>query len=315
MATLFFSIDVKTSAGLAPQVSAHHHAVVNRAWTESRVFEKRMVKRLGGGKVDIVADQVHQLEGSHAEVPRFFHDLVDGFHGRAAVAQNAQRLVVKGAGDTVDDKARRVFGASRRLADGANERGGFVHGFVGRAVALNDFHQRHQGRGIEKMQPQDPLRMLRARGNRGYGERRCVGGDEGFRAADGVELFENVALQLEYFRGRFNNQSVARKIFKLRRAVQPVKDLLLFFGANLSPFAATFEKGADPAQTGVDELLLDVVQERLKAPLRRHLRDAGAHGAGADNSNCFIVISHTFFCLASGVSRLESKLKTLDSGL
>src|SRR3990167_9419325 len=118
MATLFFSIDVKTSAGLAPQVSAHHHALVNRAWTESRVFEKRMVKRLGGGKVDIVADQIHQLEGPHAEVPRFLHDPVDSFHGRAAVAQNAQRLIIKGAGDAVDDKARRVLGAGRRLADG-----------------------------------------------------------------------------------------------------------------------------------------------------------------------------------------------------
>jgi hypothetical protein len=76
--------------------------------------------------------------------------------------------------------------------------------------------------------------MLRARGNRGYGERRCVGGDEGFRAADGVEPFKNIARQLEYFRGRFDDQCVAREIFELRRAVQPVEDLLFFFGADLS---------------------------------------------------------------------------------
>ena len=59
------------------------------------------------------------------------------------------------------------------------------------------------------------------------------------------------------------------------------------FGAELAALAAALEKVFDFAQAGVDELLLDVVDESLEAGLGGDLRDSRAHGAGAEDGDFF----------------------------
>src|SRR5918995_2684046 len=112
---LLFIVDIEASAGFASQVAAHHHALLDWARTKPRIVKKRLVERLSGGKVYVVADKIHQLERSHAEVARLFHDPVDGLHRGVAVTKNAQRCIVKRPSNAIDDKPRRVFGARRGL--------------------------------------------------------------------------------------------------------------------------------------------------------------------------------------------------------
>jgi len=59
-----------------------------------------MVKRLGGGKVDIVADQVHQLEGAHPEPAQLAHAIDTDIKRWTAVAKKA------GVKAIVDDAVR-----------------------------------------------------------------------------------------------------------------------------------------------------------------------------------------------------------------
>ena len=56
-----------------------------------------------------------------------------------------------------------------------------------------------------------------------------------------------------------------------------------------------FRKLLHPAQAGVDEFLLDVVDNRFEARLGGDLRDPGAHGAGAEDGDFFGFVSHDKF--------------------
>src|SRR5262245_7335072 len=116
MARLFFVIDVKTAARFSSEISPHDHFMLNVAWPKPRIFKKRSIKRLRGCKIDVVPDQIHQLKRTHAEIARQSHDAIDGFNRRVAVTQYAQRLVVKGTGHPVNDKARSVLCPGRGFA-------------------------------------------------------------------------------------------------------------------------------------------------------------------------------------------------------
>src|SRR3989338_10869398 len=113
MATLFLPIVVKAPAGFPSQVARQQHALLNRVGAESRIMERGLVERLRGGKVDVDADQVHELERTHGETARLLHNAVYRQYLGLIVAQDAQGFVVKGTGDPVDDEARRVLGRHR----------------------------------------------------------------------------------------------------------------------------------------------------------------------------------------------------------
>src|SRR4029450_13951929 len=109
MARLLFVIDVKPPTCFPPEISPHDHFMLNRAWPKPRIFKKRSVKRLCCCKVDVVPDQIHQLKRTHAEIARQSHDAINGLNGRIPVSQYAQRLVIKGTGNPVNDEARSIF--------------------------------------------------------------------------------------------------------------------------------------------------------------------------------------------------------------
>src|SRR5688572_5655809 len=95
IAQLLLVIDIEAPAGFASQVAAHHHPLLNRARTKPRVLKKRLIERFGSSEVDVVTDQIHELERSHPEVARVFHDAIDRLYRGIAVSKNAQRFIVK----------------------------------------------------------------------------------------------------------------------------------------------------------------------------------------------------------------------------
>ena len=73
------------------------------------------------------------------------------FYTSVAVVQYSG-LGLEGTGNPVNDKSRGIFSAGRVFADRAYQVGLFLNCLRGRAVALDDLHQRHQRRRIEEMQ-------------------------------------------------------------------------------------------------------------------------------------------------------------------
>src|SRR5262245_19310022 len=106
---LLFVIKVKAAARLASQISSHHHPLLNRTGPKPRILEERSVERIGGRKIDVMPDQVHQLKRTHAKIARLSHDPVDRFNRGAPVTQDSQGLVVKGTGNAIDDETRGIF--------------------------------------------------------------------------------------------------------------------------------------------------------------------------------------------------------------
>ena len=87
--------------------------------------------------------------------------------------------------------------------------------------------------------------------------------------------------------------------------MEPIEDLGFRFRGDFTSFPAALEKTADAAQTRVDELLLDVIQERLETRLRRHLGDARPHGAGANDADFFYLVTHSVRCFGFKVQCSE----------
>src|SRR5262245_41504428 len=314
-ARLLFVIGVKTSPGFTTQIVAHDHALLNRTGPEAGVFEKRAVERLGGGEVDVVADQIHQLEGAHAEVPRRLHDSIDGFYRGIPVAENAQRFIVKWSRDTIDDEAWRVLGARRSLAHGAHQRCSVFNGRRAGAIALNHFDQSHQRRRIEEMQAKNSFLVLRRGADGRNAERRGVAREQCIRLADGIQLLEDVALQFELLGSGFDDQTASFAILKLGGRAETVEDLLFLFRGQFAAVAAASGKTLHPVKAGIDEFLLDVVDERLKTGLSGDLGDARAHRARAEDGDFFGLVSHRKLDAVSSLkSRVSSSSqKTRDS--
>ena len=83
-------------------------------------------------------------------------------------------------------------------------------------------------------------------------------------------------------------------VIQTRAGVKALEDFRFLFGADLAALAAALEKAFDFPHAHVDELLLDIVEESLKAGLGGHLGDARAHGAGAEDGDFFIWVGHVF---------------------
>src|SRR5690349_24036615 len=113
--------------------------------------------------------------------------------------------------------------------------------------------------------------MNGARGDGSNRKRRGVARQQSIRVADRVELFENVAFELEILRRCFDDQSCFLAIFETGRPTESVDNRRFFFSRNFSPLAAPLEKTANPAETFLDEFLFDVVENRRETRLRRNL--------------------------------------------
>src|SRR5206468_13015535 len=104
------------ASGLEAQEAGVDEFLLQDRGGEARVAKISVEHRLRDGKIDVVADQVHQLEGAHAKTPAIAQYGVDGGRVGALLLQQAQRLGVERAGDAVDDEAGGRFRVHRVLA-------------------------------------------------------------------------------------------------------------------------------------------------------------------------------------------------------
>src|SRR3989338_8429626 len=128
-------------------------------------------------------------------------------------------------------------------------------------------------------------RMISTRAMSGGGLKKCIPTTRsGCRAAEGIEFFKHVALEVELLRGCLDDQRAFPEILQPERADKPLQDLLLFLGGHFSSRPAPLEKAPDPAQPIIYKLLRDIIEKGLEACLSTDLGDTGPHGAGAQHA-------------------------------
>ena len=229
--------------------------------------------------------QVHQLEGAELEAHLVFEDAVDGGEVSHTLAGHAQGFSPIAAPGVIDDKAGGVLCRYR----GMTELAGVVHqaladrrrGFQPR----NHFYHPHQRHRIEKMVTRQALRRFQGRTDGCHRQRGGVGGQHGVGRHDGLQIGEQALLDVELFNDGLDHQIAAREVGQGGGDAHTVQipGLLLCrepaFGGQLAPGVG--QGGA----RGVGSTWLQIEQQDLASRLGRHLSDAAAHGAGANNAD------------------------------
>ncbi|MCY1235624.1 hypothetical protein D9M72_482470 [compost metagenome] len=180
--------------------------------------------------------------------------------------------------DAVGDEARDVLAHQHRPLAGEPQRGHHAsHGVFGGGVVAHDFHQRDDVGGGEEVGAHEAVAPHDGAGDGVDGQARGIGGEEGGRGAEGVELGENAALELQVFRHGLDHQVAVAGRF------QPGRDLNALHrfldpagGVDVQLAVYRLERAFQGAFHRVDQ---DDVQS-----LRGEQRgDAAAHGACADD--------------------------------
>jgi hypothetical protein len=90
-------------AALAAVVAGGHELVLDAGGLESRIEVEGRPDRSSHRGVHVVADEIHQLERTHAEAGAA-DDLVDSCWRRHLLLDEPQRLAVEAASDPVDNE-------------------------------------------------------------------------------------------------------------------------------------------------------------------------------------------------------------------
>ena len=213
------------------------------------------------------------------------HGGVDALSGGNAGVQNVSSLVDHGNQDLVDDEAGSLVDLDGLLADGHGAVPNGLEGLVGGVGAADDLNQLHDGGGVEEVHADEAVSALGGGGDGGDGDGGGVGGQNGLGLADLVQLSEDGLLDLQILDGGLNDQIGVSSQAQIGGEGHLVGDGLL---AGLVQLALGNQLVQTLVQTGLgslDDLVLNVADDDLKALLGESLSDIQTHGAAADNNN------------------------------
>ena len=113
--------------------------------------------------------------------------------------------------EEVHEEPRRVLGDDCFLAEASGKGKASLEGVGTRGVGAHDLHQRHQGHGIEEVQSDESIRPASSRGHRLDGQARGVGGEDGARPAQEVQLRPEAVLDGEVLGDRLDDRGRSRR--------------------------------------------------------------------------------------------------------
>ncbi len=281
---LAIGVAVEAGAGLAADQAAHRADRRDGRRAVAGFLVELVVDGFHHRVRDVQPGQVHQLEGAHAEAGLLAHDGVDIGEAGHAFLRHLQAFDVHAAAGMVDDEAGHVLAAHRGVAQAARQcHQRIAHGRVaGQAVDhLDHLHQRH---GIEEVVACDAARLLGADRDRGDRQRGGVGGDHGIRAQDGFQLRHQVALDFQLLDNGLEHHVAAGQVVQRGAGHNARQRGSAFLGTHLA-LVGQLGEGVLQVLAGCGHgLRVGIVEADGQAGLRGDLRNAAAHGAGADDA-------------------------------
>ena len=138
--------------------------------------------------------------------------------------------------------------------------------------------------GLKKCMPTTRSGMRQAGGDRGDGQRRRVGRQDAIGPDDPFELRQQRTLDVDVFDDRLDHQAAGRKVHQLRR-LDTRGHGARRFGVHLAALRERLQRLGHGPERALDRACLGVGQQYTMSGLRGHLRNAGAHRAGADDAD------------------------------
>jgi hypothetical protein len=250
---------------------------------EPRLVVIPLEKRLGDGEVDVVAYEVGELQGPHAE-PGPAYRRVD-LLGLAPNLDEPERLQVKRPGDPVHDEPRRVGDPDRRLAQAFGEflRAAHDRGVRGRSGDhLDEAHRRHR---VEEVHARHAFGAFRGRRDPGDGERGGVRCENRVATNYVLEVGEDLLLDLHVLDHGLYDQRRVGAIVEGGRRRDPVEHLPALVLREPPPLYPALQVSLDGLPAAGQGVLLDVQQHRRHARKRGALRDPRPHGPRPHDRN------------------------------
>ena len=249
-----------------------------------------VVDGAGHRVVDVLADQVHELQGAHRKPAALAHDGIDVSGCGNLLEQQAERLGVEGSGHTVDDEPGRGRGVDSVLAPGTHQVPDLTGNVRGRGKSADDLHQLHGGCRIEEMQPEQARWILECRTQFRDREGRRIAGEHGLRRTQGFQAGEQILLQREVLGNGLDHQ--ARFTYGIQRTgrLHPGGDGAPLFDTQPATCDAPIQAGSDSVDRAIHCSAVNVVQRYGVPGGRDHLGDTSAHGTGADDCDRLFVV-------------------------
>ena len=215
--------------------------------------------------IDVVADQVHQLEGPHAEAAEFRHCPVNRGDVRNALLVNPDGLAIEGPRHAVHNESWRVLRDGRLLAPVSHQDRHLLGETVPSLQGRHNLHEGQERGGVKKVQTEEAGGVGQSGRQPGDGQARGVRGQDGGLPHNGLQRGEDRLLHLFLLHNGLDDQSARGTGRHLRRGVNPGQDVI-GFGSGKPPFLD--EPLEDPVQIGqgpCDGGLIPVHQDDVMA--------------------------------------------------
>ena len=246
---------------------------------------------LGDVEDGVEAEQVGEEERAHRRQLGAGDRLVDRLQREPLLLLGAPDLPHRRHQDSVDDEAGDLAADDRLLLDRLGEVVGGGRGFLRGVLADDHLDQRHDRGRVEEVEADDlvgPQRRLPDLGDR---ERGGVGGEDRVARGGRVDLAEDRLLDLHLLRHRLDHEVDVAELLVAGGADHVPHHLgeprvgLLLGQLLLLDQAGELALGdaAGFLEGGVDELLVDVLDDDGDVGGGDRLRDLPAHGAAADD--------------------------------
>ncbi len=243
------------------------------------------VHRLQDGAGGVDPDQVQQRERPHRQTAAQLHGRVDVLAGGVVRLVHGCGLVEVAEQQAVGDEPRPVADRDRLLAQLPGERGDRLDGRRRGQHGGDHLDQFHGRRRVEEVQAEHALGVLRLGGEPGHRQGVGARGQDRGGRDDGVELPEDLLLDLVRLRHDLDDELGVRGGLEIGEGAEPGEDVApLLLGDPLAPHGA----GGGGLQRG-DGLaggrVTDVDTDDLAPGTGQDLGDTGAHGAEADDGD------------------------------
>mmetsp|Transcript_6672 Transcript_6672/g.27854 ORF Transcript_6672/g.27854 Transcript_6672/m.27854 type:complete len:228 (+) Transcript_6672:1789-2472(+) len=170
----------------------------------------------------------------------------------------------------------------RRLAPACSQVEHRLRHLGRRAQARHHLHQLHQRHRVEEVHAHEPLGPLHAARQGRDRDRRGIGRDDGLVGQQRLQLGEERALHVQVLDDGLDDE-VGR--LQRRHRLDARQRRSHGLGAELALGDQAVERGGQLGLGGLGRAVAGVEQRDLMAGLGGHLRNAGAHQAGADDED------------------------------
>ena len=142
-----------------------------------------------------------------------------------------------------------------------------------------------QRRRVEEVHAATAIASFECVEDGGYRQGRRVGGQDSVARHDGLERRKQVLLEGEALGSGLDDQGAAVQVGQLDRGVDAADRRFGLSRGVPSPLGAAAELSGERTEAPLDGSVGDVVEDDRVAGPRRHLGDAGAHRASADDAD------------------------------